>query len=537
MTDVTRTPTSFTVVSGTWTASSGTQLAAVQTSGDGIYVNGAANNDTMSVGFTAFALPSNATITNIRVTVEARGATSSGCSYQASPNNGTSWSATQAIASATFATFNHNWATNPVTSNPWTYSEVNALTYVRIQTIDATPDVYIGYVAITATYTAGTTYQLSTTIALNTDGSSALALRAQLAANIDAISATNSVIDKYTLFSAFPGVAYPGRTYPGVSVITTYQLQTTTAVVADGSSAITSRLALPSTTQAISASSAQVSLRAQLAATHQSVSATTSALNSRQVIGSTTHAAVSSQTSALISRLMLSAVTQAVSDTTSSIEKAALTWQLISTITAVSDSSSALIKVVPVASVTTGISAYDSIVTSRLGLSVIHAAQSNASTPVISSRLNLITLHPVVTGAQSTVILVKSLQAQTGSISTTGGIVTLRAGLVTSTAGISGLSSSLIKLLPIAVVTPAISNYSSAPILRASLVAQVSAVSGLYASLYLVKRLISQTNVLSAMFDDISLVTISSGSPQVWVNGTWVSLGVQYWSNGQWRTL
>ena len=70
MATLTKTPTSFTIVSGTWNASSGTQLAAIQTD-DTIYVNGDGNNDELYAGFDAFTLGSEYIITNVRISVDA----------------------------------------------------------------------------------------------------------------------------------------------------------------------------------------------------------------------------------------------------------------------------------------------------------------------------------------------------------------------------------------------------------------------------------------------------------------------------------
>lgn len=155
MSSLTRTPTAFTAVAGTWTPSSGTQLAAIQTADD-IYVNGAANSDIFEAGFTAFALGAADTISNVRVSTYVRGATTSSCSYQAGIKIGGTiyYGATQAMTSVSFATFDQDWATNPA-GGSWTPAAVNSIAAMACKTIDANPDVYVSYVEITVTYVAG----------------------------------------------------------------------------------------------------------------------------------------------------------------------------------------------------------------------------------------------------------------------------------------------------------------------------------------------------------------------------------------------
>jgi hypothetical protein len=154
-TTVTRTATSFTAVTGSWTASSGTQLAAVQTE-DGVYVVGATANDEMYVGFTAFSVPAGATITNVTLRGTVRGQTGSSCSFQMGVYDGTIryHTTTQTHGSTTFTTYPFEFTLNPANSSAWTYTAVNALSRVYVKAIDATPDVWVDYITISVTYTA-----------------------------------------------------------------------------------------------------------------------------------------------------------------------------------------------------------------------------------------------------------------------------------------------------------------------------------------------------------------------------------------------
>ncbi len=155
MTTQTRTPTGFTSVAGTNPASTGTQLAAVQTAGDGIYVSVVNNGNAFYCTHAAFTVPSDATVNFVRITPTVRGADGNTCTcVTALYIGGTTYaSSAQSVATTTFTALNYDWTSNPATISAWTPAEVNALTRMYIQAPDAAPDLWVDHLQVTVDYT------------------------------------------------------------------------------------------------------------------------------------------------------------------------------------------------------------------------------------------------------------------------------------------------------------------------------------------------------------------------------------------------
>lgn len=151
----TRTPTGFTSAAGTNPANSGTQLAAVQTAGDSLYVQVQNNGNAFYCTFTAFDIPADATVNFVRITPTVRGADANTCTCLTAQYVGTTTyaSSAQNVATTTFTALNFDWATNPATSSAWTVSDVEALTRMYVQAPDASPDLWVDHVQITVDYT------------------------------------------------------------------------------------------------------------------------------------------------------------------------------------------------------------------------------------------------------------------------------------------------------------------------------------------------------------------------------------------------
>lgn len=151
----TRTPTGFTSVAGSNPASTGTQLAAVQTAGDGIYVSVVNNGNAFYCTHAAFAVPSDATVNFVRIAPTVRGADGNTCTcVTALYVGGATYASTaQSVATTTFTALNYDWTSNPATSSAWTPAEVNALTRMYVQAPDAAPDLWVDHVQVTVDYT------------------------------------------------------------------------------------------------------------------------------------------------------------------------------------------------------------------------------------------------------------------------------------------------------------------------------------------------------------------------------------------------
>lgn len=119
--------------SGTWNPSSGSNYQCVddQTNpynngGDSDYMTGQTNASYQTFTFTAFNIPSTATITNVQVIYRARenstGTTSSGGRLQIA---GTGYNSGTNNPGTTFTTYAATWATNPASAGAWTYQQVN----------------------------------------------------------------------------------------------------------------------------------------------------------------------------------------------------------------------------------------------------------------------------------------------------------------------------------------------------------------------------------------------------------------------------
>lgn len=162
----TRTATGFTAVAGAWTPSAGTRLSAVQTSGDGVYVTGATENDEFYVTFSAFTVPTGATVNSVTVAVEVAAATASSCSVNAGLfQYSAMYSPTaQATAVTSFATKSFTFTRNPNTVSDWTSATANGLTRIYVKVPDATPDARVGFVSVTVDYTEPT-YPAAGTVA------------------------------------------------------------------------------------------------------------------------------------------------------------------------------------------------------------------------------------------------------------------------------------------------------------------------------------------------------------------------------------
>lgn len=154
----TRTPTGFTSVAGANPASTGTQLAAVQTAGDGIYVQVQNNGNAFYCTHASFAVPSDATVNFVRITPTVRGADGNTCTCVTAEYIGTTYaSSAQSVATTTWTELDFNWPVNPATSAAWTPAAVNALTRMYVQAPDAAPDLWVDHVQVTVDYTeAGT---------------------------------------------------------------------------------------------------------------------------------------------------------------------------------------------------------------------------------------------------------------------------------------------------------------------------------------------------------------------------------------------
>ena len=155
MTTQTRTPTGFTSTAGTNPASTGTQLAAVQTAGDGIYVSVVYNSNTFYCTHAAFTVPSDATINWVRITPIVRGAAAGTCTcVTALYVGGATYAGTaQSVATTTWTTLDFDWPVNPATGAAWTPAAVNALTRMYVQAPDASPDLWVDHVQVTVDYT------------------------------------------------------------------------------------------------------------------------------------------------------------------------------------------------------------------------------------------------------------------------------------------------------------------------------------------------------------------------------------------------
>ena len=159
----TRTATGFTAVAGAWTPSAGTRLSAVQTSGDGVYVTGETANDEFYVTFSAFTVPTGATVNSVTVAVEVAAATASSCSVNAGLM-GTYSPTAQSTAVTSFATKSFTFTQNPSTGSAWTSATANGFTSIYVKVPDATPDVRVGFVSVTVDYTEPT-YPAAGTVA------------------------------------------------------------------------------------------------------------------------------------------------------------------------------------------------------------------------------------------------------------------------------------------------------------------------------------------------------------------------------------
>ena len=133
MTTQTRTPTGFTATAGTNPASTGTQLAAVQTAGDGIYVSVVNNGNTFYCTHAAFTVPSDATINWVRITPIVRGAAAGTCTCVTALYVGSATYAgtAQSVATTTWTTLDFNWPVNPATGAAWTPAAEQGLSQIH----------------------------------------------------------------------------------------------------------------------------------------------------------------------------------------------------------------------------------------------------------------------------------------------------------------------------------------------------------------------------------------------------------------------
>ena len=212
MATLTRTPTAFTAVTGSWTASSGAQLAAIQTA-ETVYINGAGNNDEFYAGFTAYALALQYTVSNVRISVYYRGATTLQCSLAAGIYVGstTYYASTQTLSSDAYTTQNFDWATNPAGGN-WTAAQINGLTRMYVKAVDANPDVYVSYVEITVTYDNTVTTSTSSTSSStsNSTSSTSQSTSKSISTSSTSQSTSQSISTSSTSQSSNSSIRIPG---------------------------------------------------------------------------------------------------------------------------------------------------------------------------------------------------------------------------------------------------------------------------------------------------------------------------------------
>lgn len=168
----TRNPTSDDAVSGTWTGSAGTRYTAVDDYPD----SGGADSltcsaaGTLTFGFSAFSIPSNATSISVAVKYYDQKSGSQAAANGARLKvGGTYYNATtHNPANATWTTRTDTWATNPKSGAAWTVDDINgvgsnALQAFGFNVTDASPSNLFASVQIEVTYTASSTYNETVT--------------------------------------------------------------------------------------------------------------------------------------------------------------------------------------------------------------------------------------------------------------------------------------------------------------------------------------------------------------------------------------
>ena len=166
-TTVTANPSSDDAVSGTWTGVAGTRYALVNDYPDATGLTFLTNGTTagyLTFGYSAFALPSNATSISVSVNYydqkTAAQSTAIGARLKV---NGVYYNATtHNPANGTWTLRTDTWATNPNTGVAWVYSDINTLlTAFGWLSTDASPTINLSSIQLSVTYTVSATSRIT----------------------------------------------------------------------------------------------------------------------------------------------------------------------------------------------------------------------------------------------------------------------------------------------------------------------------------------------------------------------------------------